>query len=288
VTHTGGELNGAVTFTWNVTGTKAISVTATNAGGAVSDQARAMKPPNTNRSSTKGTRLPCSVLEVALDAWGRAGQQHLIPISGRSMLPAIHDGDHALVSHGCAGVRPGDVIVFRHTGTLIAHRVLRIERGDDGPTFVTKGDNAPQFDPRLSADEIVGRVLAIERGGRHTSLDTGAWRILGWLIAVSTLAWTRLYGWCQALKQRLLGPQPNRVTSCVVATLRRGALHGLHGTEADSRIAELLDLVGLSEHADHRFMGYSTGMRQKLAVARGLLSGRASYSWMSPRAASIR
>ena len=50
------------------------------------------------------------------------------------------------------------------------------------------------------------------------------------------------------------------------------ALHDLHGAEADSRIAELLDLVGLSEHADRRFMGYSTGMRQKLAVARGLLA----------------
>jgi hypothetical protein len=37
VTHTGGELNDAVTFTWNVTGTKAISVTATNAGGAASN-----------------------------------------------------------------------------------------------------------------------------------------------------------------------------------------------------------------------------------------------------------
>lgn len=179
-----------------------------------------MASPNTNRLNTQRVRLPRSVLEVALDAWGQAGEQHLIPISGRSMLPAIHDGDHALVSHGCAGVRPGDVIVFRHEGTLIAHRVLRIKRGDDGPTFVTKGDNAPQFDPRLSAGEIVGRVLAIERSGRHTSLDTTTWRILGRLIAAGTLAWTRLYGWSRGLKQSLLGPQPNRVT----ATLRQGAL----------------------------------------------------------------
>jgi signal peptidase I len=188
-----------------------------------------MEPPNTNhvrlntqhvRSSTKGARLPRAVIEAALGAWGQAGEQHLIPISGRSMLPAIRDGDHALVSHGCAGVRPGDVIVFRHKGTLIAHRVLRIKGGDDAPTFVTKGDNAPQFDPRLSAGEIVGRVLAVERGGRFMSLDTAAWRILGRLIAASTLAWTRLYSWSQALKQGLLGPQPNRVT----ATLRRGAL----------------------------------------------------------------
>jgi ABC-2 type transport system ATP-binding protein len=50
------------------------------------------------------------------------------------------------------------------------------------------------------------------------------------------------------------------------------ALNGLRGTEAERRIGELLDLVGLSEHADRRFMNYSTGMRQRLAIARGLLS----------------
>jgi len=49
-------------------------------------------------------------------------------------------------------------------------------------------------------------------------------------------------------------------------------LSGLRGQKSDARIAELLALVGLSEHADRRFMGYSTGMRQKLAVARGLLA----------------
>ena len=38
------------------------------------------------------------------------------------------------------------------------------------------------------------------------------------------------------------------------------------------RIDELLELVGLSEDGDKRFQSYSTGMRQKLAIARGLLS----------------
>jgi ABC-2 type transport system ATP-binding protein len=50
------------------------------------------------------------------------------------------------------------------------------------------------------------------------------------------------------------------------------ALYGLRGAEADERMAEVLALVELSDHADRRFMGYSTGMRQKLAVARGLLA----------------
>ncbi len=49
------------------------------------------------------------------------------------------------------------------------------------------------------------------------------------------------------------------------------ALYDLHGLVATRRIAEVLDLVGLERHADRRFMDYSSGMRQKLAIARGLL-----------------
>jgi len=49
-------------------------------------------------------------------------------------------------------------------------------------------------------------------------------------------------------------------------------LHNLHGATARTRIAELLDLVGLGEHAERRFMTYSSGMRQKLAIARSLLA----------------
>jgi len=170
-------------------------------------------------SNADQVRLPRPVLEAALDVWRQIEEQHVIPISGRSMLPTIHDGDHALISHGCAGVRRGDVIVFRQNGRLIAHRVLRVKDSAAGPTFTTKGDNAPALDPPLRADEIVGRVLAIEREGQHTSLDTTMWRVLGWLIAVGTVSWKGLYGRCQTLKQGALGSQPNRVT----ATLRRGA-----------------------------------------------------------------
>jgi ABC-2 type transport system ATP-binding protein len=50
------------------------------------------------------------------------------------------------------------------------------------------------------------------------------------------------------------------------------ALYHLHGQEAGKRIDELLNLVGLTDQAEIRFQNYSTGMRQKLAIARGLLS----------------
>jgi len=49
------------------------------------------------------------------------------------------------------------------------------------------------------------------------------------------------------------------------------ALYGYHGAKAASRTTELLEVVGLSDAADRRFDGYSSGMKARLSVARALL-----------------
>jgi ABC-2 type transport system ATP-binding protein len=49
------------------------------------------------------------------------------------------------------------------------------------------------------------------------------------------------------------------------------ALYQLSPQQTDKRITELLELLDLQEVADFRFNEYSTGMKQKLAIARGLL-----------------
>ncbi len=49
------------------------------------------------------------------------------------------------------------------------------------------------------------------------------------------------------------------------------ALYNLFGVDADKRIETVLEITGLSDIKDKMFMDYSTGMRQKLGVARGLL-----------------
>jgi ABC-2 type transport system ATP-binding protein len=50
------------------------------------------------------------------------------------------------------------------------------------------------------------------------------------------------------------------------------ALYHVPAAAARRRIDDLLRQVGLADHADQPFQTYSTGMRQKLAIARGLLS----------------
>ena len=49
------------------------------------------------------------------------------------------------------------------------------------------------------------------------------------------------------------------------------ALHDLDGSRARARIGELAGALGLNELLDARVDSYSTGMRQRLAIARGLL-----------------
>jgi ABC-2 type transport system ATP-binding protein len=51
----------------------------------------------------------------------------------------------------------------------------------------------------------------------------------------------------------------------------QGALHGLRGPEAQTRAAELLERVGLTEAGDRRVGGYSGGMRRRLDLALALV-----------------
>lgn len=51
-----------------------------------------------------------------------------------------------------------------------------------------------------------------------------------------------------------------------------GVLENLHGKPLRRRIVELLEMVGLAAAGDRRVSDYSSGMKQRLAIARGLLS----------------
>jgi ABC-2 type transport system ATP-binding protein len=51
-----------------------------------------------------------------------------------------------------------------------------------------------------------------------------------------------------------------------------GAIDNLSGTKLRERIRELISLVGLEGHSSKPVGGYSSGMKQRLAIARGLIS----------------
>ena len=132
------------------------------------------------------------IVESMLEIWQREGKQHLIPVQGCSMFPLVRDGDEVLITHGYDMVRPGDIVVFRQTGKLFAHRVIRIYNADGKVVFLTKGDNSVVYDPLIGSRDVIGRAVAIKRGDKQVSCITLLWRLTSRVIVASTL-WMLIY-----------------------------------------------------------------------------------------------
>jgi ABC-2 type transport system ATP-binding protein len=50
------------------------------------------------------------------------------------------------------------------------------------------------------------------------------------------------------------------------------SLHNFYSYDAQKKVDELLNIVGLKNRADDKFLSYSAGMKQRMAIARGLLN----------------
>lgn len=88
----------------------------------------------------------------------------VMKVTGRSMEPALHQGDYVLVNRVAYTFflpKKGDIVVFRHPATqqLLIKRIARIAKS----SYSVKGDNVSQsIDSRtfgdISRKQIVGRV----------------------------------------------------------------------------------------------------------------------------------
>jgi signal peptidase I len=104
---------------------------------------------------------------------------------GDSMYPTIRNGDVVTVMPiETASITIGDIILYRHKSGVTAHRVVRTfkqNEEDSGSAhqgsqdrslsetlnFILRGDAAVVFDDPVSADQILGKLIFIEREGRR-------------------------------------------------------------------------------------------------------------------------
>lgn len=91
---------------------------------------------------------------------------------GQSMTPTIQDGEAITVAPVRArAVRRGDILLYRSKRGLLAHRVVRVEKGsDEASRFTLRGDASVTEDEPIAASRILGRVVSVERGGRELAL----------------------------------------------------------------------------------------------------------------------
>lgn len=84
---------------------------------------------------------------------------------GYSMTPAIRDGDVITVSP-LKDIMPrrGDVLAFRHPDRpqMLVHRVLHAK----AKKYFIKGDNCPEADGWVPAENILGLITNVERRGK--------------------------------------------------------------------------------------------------------------------------
>ncbi len=130
------------------------------------------------------------------------------------------------------------------------------------------------IDLELRCGEILG-VVGPNGAGKSTLLrilcglllpDSGSVRVCGVDLAHEGHEIKRKVGYVPADERGLLG----RISG--FENLEFFArLNDLSGKELQSRVMRSLERVGLAEQADKQFMNYSSGMKQRLLIARGLL-----------------
>ncbi len=112
---------------------------------------------------------------------------------GRSMGGTFRPGDCLTVSPAAlADVRPGDVVVYRRpnhqdNGEELVHRVVAAVPGG----LVAQGDNSPRADTSLvTADNLLGQVTHVERGGRIRLVRGGRLGLLrAWVLHARHPVW---------------------------------------------------------------------------------------------------
>lgn len=117
---------------------------------------------------TSSPKTPADLHRAALEIEG--AEPVRVTIQGGSMQPVYRSGDAVFVDPSRRSQpATGQVITFMQADGLMTHRVVRAGAGH----VLTKGDAVRSFDPPVPRGQILGTVIAHERGGRRRAVETG-------------------------------------------------------------------------------------------------------------------
>jgi len=121
---------------------------------------------------------------------------------GISMIPFIRDGDTLTIAPLASGApRLGEVVAFSYPPEqgkeLVVHRVVGRRR--DG--FIVRGDANGCAPEMISSENILGRVVRVEREGRYVRLGLGPERwLIAWMSRIRVL-WSFVWQAWRAARQ---------------------------------------------------------------------------------------
>jgi hypothetical protein len=153
--------------------------------------------------------------DLAVEVLRTAGRVRLAA-RGYSMLPSLWPGDVLTIEASTvAQLLPADLVLYWRGESFFIHRVLRWEVAGADRRLVTRGDSMPGEDLPVSADEVLGKIVSVERDGRIVQVPrcTPLTRVVG-----LALTWGRLRSIVLRLRLRRavrsgLGISPDGVVS---------------------------------------------------------------------------
>lgn len=101
-------------------------------------------------------------------------------LKGWSMFPLLRDGRDEVVLYPCTEdeLQPMDVVLFRHNGRHVLHRIIRRE---DSLLYI-RGDGSFVARELCTVTDVVGKVrFVIRPSGRVLSVNGWRWRLPGLL-----------------------------------------------------------------------------------------------------------
>ncbi len=101
------------------------------------------------------------------------------------MRPFIRDGDFIVVSPiENSSIKTGDVVFHLTTeNKVIVHRVIRKHKKGNRMIMFIKGDAAFSSPEKVEMQNVLGKVVAVERNGQKKRLDTKLHKIIGLLLS---------------------------------------------------------------------------------------------------------
>ncbi len=126
------------------------------------------------------------LLQLSKDIF-RKGKSARFQAKGWSMRPFIRDGDFIVVSPiESSSIKTGDVVFCITTeNKVIVHRVIKKHKKDKDNkiTMLIKGDATFSSPENVEMQNVLGKVVEVERNGQKKRLDTKFYQIKGLLFA---------------------------------------------------------------------------------------------------------
>ncbi len=145
-------------------------------------------------------RLSSPALLALMRAVLDRGKLFRFQAPGSSMYPFVRDGDILTLAPLRAAPRAGDILAFIHParGNVVVHRAVQVAPA----ACRMRGDASPDLDDGwVPLDQILARVVRIQRGGRDIHMGLGPGRRLvaflsarGWLVPLQASPLLRVFG----------------------------------------------------------------------------------------------